>query len=258
MKKTAEPKQEDVLQTIKKSVAVVIKEAETMPIGEQTKERVKKMTDPEEHLICGKTDKEIRTAFFKHKVNDLLSEIQIETPNVSVSDLQELYAYMEMLQDQNSEIVKEALDLFGGEIVGSEMREKPPTVDDLKKGVSDKEWRAKADAAISYIQSTMDSVRRDLFPKAGEKPKHHPHDFWMNTVLTFISYEDLIDRDRVFKDQCYRARMTEIIDDCGISRKEAEERAKLTEEYSAYKNAVLFKDRMNEWIFAAKKKSEQC
>lgn len=202
----------------------------------------------EEKLICGKTEKEIRKAFFKNELGKFLSEIQIEK-DISKDDLKYLNNYIETLKSKNDKIVDEAVELFGGKVVGVETENKPPTVEELRSGESDKEWREKADKAIKYIQTVLNNIR-----KAKAEGKTIKQNFWIDESFTILSFEDLIDKDRVFKDQLYRARMTEIIDKYQISRKEAEERAKLTKEYSEYKNAVLLKERITEFIYLCKKK----
>ena len=72
--------------------------------------------------------------------------------------------------------------------------------------------------------------------------------------LTIANLSRHLDADRVYKDQLYRKRMIDIIDTYGVSRKEAEERSKITQEYSDYKNAVPFKDNLEEIIRICKKK----
>lgn len=200
-----------------------------------------------EKLICGKTEKEIRKAFFKNEIGKLIADIQTEK-DVSKKNIKELNEYLLVLKDSNDNLVDEAVELFGGKIVGVENENKPPTVAELNAGISDVEWREKADVAIKYVQETMDSVRHKI-----AKKKTMRQDFWLDTATVILSYEELIDKDRVFKDQIYRAKMTEILDEHQISRKEAEERAKITKEYSDYKNAILLRDRIDEFINLAKK-----
>lgn len=198
-------------------------------------------------LICGKTEEEIRKAFFKNEIGKLIADIQTEK-DVKKKDIKELNEYLLVLKDNNDNLVDEAVELFGGKIVGVENENKPPTVAELKAGVSDQEWREKADVAIEYVSKTMTSVRKLIAEKRTMR-----QDFWLDTATVILSYEELIDKDRVFKDQVYRAKMTEILDEHQISRKEAEERARITKEYSDYKNAILLRDRIDEFINLAKK-----
>ena len=208
-----------------------------------TKETEKKL----KKLICGKTKETIRRAFFSNKIGKLIASIQLEK-DVKKKDIVELNDYLLRLKDSNDNLVDEAVKLFGGKVVGVESENKPPTVSELKSGVSDKEWREKADIAIEYISKTMTSIRKMVAEK-----KNIRQDFWLDTATVILSYEELIDKDRVFKDQIYRAKMTEILDEHQISRKEAEERTRITQEYSDYKNAILLRDRIDEFINLAKK-----
>ena len=207
-----------------------------------------KKAEEKENLICGKTEKEIRKAFFKNKLGEFMAEIQIDK-SLDPKELNKLNNYLLVIQDENNDIVEEALKLFGGNVVGVETENKPPTVEELRSGESDKDWREKADKAIKYVQYVLDKIREKRI--AGKRIEEK---YWLDESLTVLSYEDLIDKDRVFKDQLYRARLTEIVDQYNISRKEAEERAKLTKEYSDYKNALLLKERIVEFIYLCKKK----
>ena len=207
-----------------------------------------KKIEKKENLICGKTEEEIRKAFFKNKLGEFMAEIQIDK-SIDKKELNKLNNYLLVIQDENKNIVDEAVKLFGGKVVGVELKNKPPTVEELRSGDSDKEWREKADSAIAYFQLILDKIRAKR--KTGERIEER---YWLEESFTILSYEDLIDKDRVFKDQLYRARLTEILDKYGISRKEAEERAKLTKEYAEYKNAVLLKERIVEFIYLSKKK----
>ena len=207
-----------------------------------------KKAEEKENLICGKTEKEIRKAFFKNKLGEFMAEIQIDK-SLDPKELNKLNNYLLVIQDENNDIVEEALKLFGGNVVGVETENKPPTVEELRSGESDKDWREKADKAIKYVQYVLDKIREKRI--AGKRIEEK---YWLDESLTVLSYEDLIDKDRVFKDQLYRARLTEIVDQYNISRKEAEERAKLTKEYSDYKNALLLKERIAEFIYLCKKK----
>jgi len=76
---------------------------------------------------------------------------------------------------------------------------------------------------------------------------------WLNAALEITTLLQMIDQDRVYKDQIYREKMTTIIDGYSVSRAEAEERAKLTKEYRDYKNATLFRDNLENFIMLCKK-----
>jgi len=200
-----------------------------------------------EILICGRTEKQIRVAFFKNELGKFLGEIQIEK-DINKKDLDELNNYLEILKSGNDEIVNEAIKLFGGEIVGVKTDTKPPTVEELQEGVSDKEWRKKADQVKLYVQKEMDNARGNIANKSKVNGS-----YWLDLAVNFLSYQYLIDRDLTYCDMLYRARMTEIIDKYNTSRKEAEERSKLTAEYINYQEIKHLRGRLEEFILICKK-----
>lgn len=201
-----------------------------------------------ENKILGVEKKEIRKYYFKGKIPVLLAEIQAEQKIEDPKDLEELTAYLYELEKEKDKTLKKIKEDLGGEILGEEEINHPPTVEELRGGVSDEEWRAKADVAIRFIKDALDTTRQMI-----SKRHKIPGTYWLDTAIVFISYFNYLDRDRVYKDQLYRMKMTEIIDRYEISRKEAEERAKLTKEYSDYKNALLLKERVIEFIQMCKK-----
>lgn len=206
----------------------------------------KKKTD---NTICGKTPEAIRSAYFGGKLNVLLAEI-MGASKPSDAEIKRLGEELVALRLEEADTADKIRQDFKGVIPGTEP--KPPTVEELQSGVSDAEWREKADKATAYIETKMDEVRQKVASKeklAGS--------YWLDTAAIILSYKGLLDRDRVFKDQLFRARLTALIEQHGISRKEAEEYAKLTPEYAAYKNATLLDERIIEFINLAKKKDAE-
>ena len=208
---------------------------------------IKKTEKTEEKKICGKTIKEIRKAFFKNELGKLLAKIQIEK-DIEKEDLKELNDYLETLKSKNDEIVNEAIRLFGGEVVGVKLDTKPPTVEELRGGASDKEWRERADKAMEWMQKTMNGIRAKI-----SKREKIAGTFWLDTAITFLSYQDLIDKDVVYKNQLYHNKIIEIMNKYHLTRKASEDFAKSTIEYTAYKNASYFKSRIEEFILLCKK-----
>lgn len=215
-----------------------------MPKAKKTKE-VKKPKD--EAIICGKSESEIRKAYFKKTLPELLNDIQAEG-DYSQDEIMELGNYLQVLKDSEGEAIENICKVFDGEIIEDK---RPPSVDELSQGMSDKEWREKADQAIAYIQGTLDAVRK----KVARKEKFD-RNFWSDTALTFISYQEIIEKDLIYKEQLYRARLTRIIDDNGVSRREAEERARLTQEYFDYKAMDNLAKRLEEFYTFARRKDD--
>ena len=143
-----------------------------------------KKAEEKENLICGKTEKEIRKAFFKNKLGEFMAEIQIDK-SLDPKELNKLNNYLLVIQDENKDIVDEAIKLFGGKVVGVETENKPPTVEELRSGESDKEWREKADKATGYVQYVLDKIREKRI--AGQKIEEK---YWLDESLTILSYED--------------------------------------------------------------------
>lgn len=207
-----------------------------------------------EKTICGKTEKEIRNAYFSKRVSELLADIQ-KDGKISTMDLEELLKFLADLRKEEKELIAVITKEVGFESLGLSDELKPPSIDDLTKKLSAEEqvkfdnWRIEVDLAKQTVSKIIKEATEKAFNgKEVEREK------WLDWGLTIANLSRHIDADRVYKDQLYRKRMIDIIDTYGVSRKEAEERSKITQEYSDYKNAVLFKDNLEEIIRICKKK----
>lgn len=204
--------------------------------------------------ICGKTEKEIRNAYFTKRVSELLADIQ-KDGKISTMDLEELLKFLADLRKEEKELIADITKEVGFENLGLSDELKPPSIDDLTKKLSAEEqvkfdnWRIEVDLAKQTVSKIIKEATEKAFNgKEVEREK------WLDWGLTIANLSRHLDADRVYKDQLYRKRMIDIIDTYGVSRKEAEERSKITQEYSDYKNAVLFKDNLEEIIRICKKK----
>ena len=207
-----------------------------------------------EKTICGKTEKEIRNAYFTKRVSELLADIQ-KDGKISTMDLEELLKFLADLRKEEKELIAVITKEVGFESLGLSDELKPPSIDDLTKKLSAEEqvkfdnWRIEVDLAKQTVSKIIKEATEKAFNgKEVEREK------WLDWGLTIANLSRHLDADRVYKDQLYRKRMIDIIDTYGVSRKEAEERSKITQEYSDYKNAVLFKDNLEEIIRICKKK----
>lgn len=201
----------------------------------------------EELIICGKTEGLIRKAYFDKKLPQLLDEIQAES-KFDEGEIEKLGFYLETLKEENVDFVKKITDTFGGKVIDTST---PPSVDELRAGMSDSEWRDKADKAINYIEVTLDGIRNNIKTK-----KRFEANFWGDTSLVFISMQDVLEKDLIFKRQLYKAKLTRIIDDHGVSRKEAEERAELTPEFFKYKTLSKLSKRLEEFYTFARRRDD--
>lgn len=195
--------------------------------------------------ICGTTVDKIRKAYFENKLTELLDGIQAQAQH-SESEINKLADYLNGLKKESSKvfsIVKEKIGEFDLDTQG-----KPPTVEELMQGASDEEWREKANSAEKFITDTLDKVRDNIRTKTPFE-----YNYWFNISVVFLSLEDIITRDVLYKEQLYRARLTNIIDKNNISRKEAEERASMTNEFFEYKRVKRLIERLEEFYTFARR-----
>lgn len=201
------------------------------------------MTDK---LICGKTQEEIRKAFFSKQLNPLLDSIQAEQI-LDPKEKASLESFLEALASEREQSKKLALKYE------SDDRVKLPGADELMnipeaKKVELAKWEEAREADYMRSKTIITTARKMV---ADNKPIRQ--DQWLNWGLEVAALQYELDQLRVWKDQLYRARLTRFIDTFQISRAESEERAKLTVEYREYKNAVLFREMTEEFIMLCKK-----
>lgn len=194
--------------------------------------------------ICGKSLAEIRKSYFKGELKKLLNEIQSEGC-WSEKDIEKLATEIEILKsedDKNAKIIREKVD---GNIFNDS---KPPSADEIMEGVNDLEWREKADRVIEFVNQTLDNLRLAIQDKKKILPT-----YWLDTSSVFLSFQGILDRDLVYKESLYRKRITNFIDNFGMSRAESEERARMSKEYADYKEIVNLRDRIERFEMLAKK-----
>ena len=211
----------------------------------------KQEENKDEKLICGVSESYIRKKFFNKELAKLLAEIQ-GSQKITDSDLMELTDFLTTLKSDDKSVAEKIMAIFPESkiIEGDEI--KPPTVDELMSGANDSEWREKADMAIKFISTTLDNLRMDIAEK-----KKIPDNYWLDTAIIFISFQDILERDRIYKTQQYYARLTNIIDESGCSRLEAENRSKLTKEYADQKYISLLLERMDKFDMILKKRDAE-
>lgn len=215
-------------------------------LGIGTKKSKTKKSD--EHTICGQPESVIRKAYFESELIPLLNKIQA-SDKYGENDIKKLGAFLEGLKKENELMIDNLLEVFSGKIVDDGT---PPTVDELRDGADDSVWREKADKAIVFIEETLNKIREGIALK-----KSFASGFWSDTAFTFLSMQDLLDKDLIYKRQLYKARLTTIIDDFGVSRKEAEERAELTREYFNYRALEKLSNRLEEFYTFARRRDDE-
>jgi len=182
----------------------------------------------EKDIFVGKiTFANIRKAYFDKKLEEVLNKIQGEE-ELTEAKVKILYSFLEKLQSEETGQVKILLDTFGGKVI----EKKPPSVEELRAGAEySKEEEDKAKQVVAYIEKTFTNTREMVNKKANIPPS-----YWLDTSATILSYEPILFAYYIFKRQLYFARLANIIDETGVSRLEAENRAKLTKEYAEFKN----------------------
>ena len=201
-------------------------------------------------LICGTEIEKIRKAYFEKTLPELFNKIQA-SGEYSEEEVTELGVFLETLRGGEKSFVDQVLFTFKGKIV-ADGSVKPPTVDELREGMVDTEWREKAEKAITYIESIFGEIRQGI-----KENRKFEADFWNKQALIFISMQDIINKDLIYKDQLYRARLTTILDTTGCSRAEAEERARMTKEYFDKEVSARNVKRMEEFYTFARRRDDQ-
>lgn len=204
-----------------------------------------------EKMIAGKTETEIRAAYYKKKLPQLLTEISAE----GEPDEKELIALAEFLDTLQKEEAKTLATLKKNApdvAIGNEAMI-VPTIDTSRTPDEQKSF----DAFFAEAEKSTQLARRIMFgvyQNIQNKVKMDS-EYYLDAALEIAGLLHFIDGYRVYKDQEYRQELTRIIRDAGCSRKEAEEWAKTGNQYAEYKRAVLFKEQIEEFIMLCKKKS---
>lgn len=186
----------------------------------------------------------LRTAYFKGKLNKALDEIVADNA-LSEEDVREIDQYLSTLQEE-----KKKNDVIAKRYDGSI---DPPETESLLR-LSDEDraalnkWLENTKETITEIKNIMNGVRTSI--KKGNKPKR---DEWLDYGLSVITLMFSLDQYEIVYNQLYRAELTRLIDDFGISRAEAQERAKLTPEYREYKKAQRLREAVLEFEMMCKK-----
>jgi len=204
-----------------------------------------------EREICGVKISKIRKSYFEKQLEDLINGIQA-SGSVTEEEVGELGLYLESLRTENMSVVERVLSVFGGSIISGGENGNPPSVEELRAGLNDDEWREKADKAYNYIEETLTTIRTTISDK-----KAFNSSFWSDQSVVFLSMQGVIDKDLIYKEQQYRARLTEIIDKHGMSRAQAEERAKLTAEYFKWQDVTKLAKRIEEFYTFARRKDDE-
>lgn len=193
--------------------------------------------------ILNKTLEEWRKAYYSGELDTLLASVASNSAP-SAEELAELDKYLQTLQNEHI-----GLSSAFGKYARKEVL---PSVEDLMsidpaKDEARKKWEIEMQAA--YLDAKDIIAAANKAAKAGGAPV----DKWLEWGLQLATLQCSLDQYRVWKDQIYHARLVDIMDSFDCTRAVAEERAKLTPEYRDYKNAVLFREMIEETIMLMKR-----
>ena len=191
-------------------------------------------------MICNIEKKEIRKAYFDGKLKKLMNTIQAGGES-SKEDIEKLGKYLEELEKGDKSFTDKLLSVFNGKFINDE---KLPSVEELQGEVVNlsEEWKTKQGLAEDWLNKQYDIIKRI---QSGEK---EPKNFWGDLSINIIMMQTTLDKIRVYFDQQYHARIIKMMDEFETTRKEAEDRAKLTPQYTEYKNSILLRDRLEQLI----------
>jgi len=194
-------------------------------------------------LICGLDPDDIRKAYHSGKIGELLDGM-MSVNNPSLSELNNLEEYLITLKKEREAVIQQ--------FKGYEETSGAPSVDELmglteEKKLKRTQWIAEKKKEIARAKEIVAKAYT-----AGKGRKATEAD-WLDMAMELATLQFSLDQYRVVADQMFRAKLTRIIDNFDVSRAEAEERAKLTQEYREYKEAVLFRDMVEEVIKIMKK-----
>lgn len=205
--------------------------------------------------ICGRTHQEIRQAYFKHNLPKLLNEIQADQ-NWPKEEIESLGLYLESLRLEETKTIEDVAVFFKGKVLEEEP--KPPTVTELV-GIASPDDQAKLEAWQASVNTAKAQITkiRTLANTAVIQKKPISKDEWLDWALQIETLKRWLMEEAVWKEQLYRRELTRIKDSYGISRAEAEERAKITEQYRDYRNAQNEVDSLTEIVLLCKKRGSQ-
>jgi len=200
-------------------------------------------------MICGIKEETIRKAFYEGKVNDLLNKIQANE-RLDPEDIEKLEEHLvELAEEQKS--TSDILSRF----IPSKDRELPSVIELMGASPEQKEKIKKLEAeAQQDIKTVLELIKQ--ITKQRKEQTHIESQKWYDWGMTLATYQLSIDSYIVWKSQLYYAKIIELMDDTNCSRREAEDRAGLTEEYKNHEVAKLFAKRITTIISLCKSNNQ--
>jgi len=200
--------------------------------------------------ICGIKTADIKKAYFNKKMAKIFTDIQAEG-DASEEELNKLNDFLTELRKSEKSFTEKVIDMFGGSIVSEEP--KPPTTEELYSQLPEEDLKTwKENVANAY--NTIGKIRSEVAFRSAEHKQIKNEELY-DYAIVMETLKRWIGQDTVYKKQLLKKRATEIIDNTGVSRKEAEDRSEISKEYSDYKNARNEFDSVSELVLIYKKRA---
>jgi len=174
--------------------------------------------------------KEARKAYFKRKLPNFLSKIQ-EAGSISTELLTKIESWLGEFRKEDDDLIKKIEKyLPEGGIEAS-----VPKMNDLFKPLSEEE-KKKMNKWLGDVDEDMKEcvkLAREQKDRIS-KGQHIDSKKLLDLGLFFITNEFSFNQVFAYRERLYKAKITEIIDNYNISRREAQDRAEITKEYFEY------------------------
>ena len=212
------------------------------------------MENTESQPFIGKLTKEdVRKAYFRGKLLDLMSKLQQEEVLTGES-IELLETYLAELKQEETALLERFSKILhtkeGVSDVVLESLYEEDLSEEEKKHIQEKDVRERAineaselmqQIAFSYI-----SLRKG---KGGKKMKIPSKEDIMDGIFQLIGLSYYIDEEMLYLRQLYKRRIVEF-EKVGKQRKTAEEYAMTTKEYRAYKRLSMMRERIRSFEMA--------
>jgi hypothetical protein len=205
--------------------------------------------------VCGIAVADIRRAYFDGKIDELCANI-MAGQSVTAEDIKALGAELEKLKTEELEFRKQ----LKAEVTGPLFKEdegRPPRLDELLDATRDltpeeqaklDEWNKQRDWSVDTAKSIIQAAAKLALQRKPFNKEQLMTDAHAMTGLMIWLSEDAREKERL-----YKKRLIGIIDDFETTRREAEDRAQVTNEYVAFKTAEDLLKLADAFVMNAKK-----
>jgi hypothetical protein len=179
----------------------------------------------------------LRKAYFAGKLKSYVGDLMGQK-KITADEISEINDELEKLKKEEIEAI-EKLNL------NSETT--PPRLSELKTiSVTDK-WLEGRNSSIAKARQLISDAAKNAANNTSDKRR------LMNDAQSMVALTLYLSEDATLKECQFKSEIIRIIDEFGVSRLEAQNRAECTQFYADWKNAVTLLEAANEFINAAKK-----